>query len=70
MRLWLHLCILIGLWGVITILRAEYTVPWGFTWYFGIFAAAVTMIWVGYILGRHDLLAELRRKRTRHDHRN
>lgn len=70
MRLWLHLMILIGLWGVITVLRAQYTEPWEPGWYVGVFAAATTMIWVGYILGRHDLLAELRRKRTRHDHRS
>lgn len=58
MRLWLHIAILIGLWGVITVFRAEFTEPWSWTWYLGIVAAATTMVMVGYVLGRHDFLKE------------
>lgn len=63
MRLWLHIAVLLLLWGVLTVVRAQLTVPWTFSWYLAILASATTMVWVGYILGRHDLLGERRRRR-------
>ena len=65
MRLWLHIVILICFWGLFTILRANYTTPWTIPWHIGTLATAITMVWVGYILGRHDLLWQ-RREDERH----